>query len=218
MAVGEDRISKVSDLLAAFLDRNLSAKAERVSEFFRSWRRMAGDKLSAHSEVVEVDRGIVIVEADHPSWIQLLQMREEELLRRIRTDYPQLEIRGMAFRLKSAGQAARGAVPSEPATLDRLPDPEDRAGLQALALARARMEELREKEARAAVGEADGPDGRPRAEAENPSLGSGRAPADLGARAEEASGSSGDGKTALSALLSDFRRVVEERNAEGSGP
>lgn len=191
--MAEVPLKKVSDLLATFLDHNLSAKAERVSAFFGAWRRIAGERLSAHSSVVEVDRGIVMVEADHPSWIQLLQMKQEEMLRRIRADYPQLAVKGLAFRLQASVSPAAPAAPSGSGTLDRMADPEDRAGLQALALARAKMEELQRREVEAAHLAMPGP-----------------APDEL----EPAKAPPSSGQAPLAELLQEFRKVVEERNAE----
>ncbi len=105
-------IRAASDVLASFMDRDLADKAERASGFFRSWKQVVGERLSAHSRVAEVERGIVIVEADHPSWIQLLQMRQEEILSAIKRDWPELKVRAVAFRLGS-GELPRPAAGTE---------------------------------------------------------------------------------------------------------
>lgn len=103
----------IGNILSSFMDENLSSKAGRVSSFFKSWRHIAGERLAAHSRVSEVENGIVIVEADHPSWIQLLQMRQEEMLIAVKKGWPELEIRGIAFRIPRTGPApARDAKPA----------------------------------------------------------------------------------------------------------
>ncbi len=112
-------IRSASDVLASFMDRDLADKAERASGFFRSWKQVVGERLSAHSRVAEVERGIVIVEADHPSWIQLLQLREEEILSAIKRDWPELKVRAVAFRLGSGDLTrAQGGADHTPARTD----------------------------------------------------------------------------------------------------
>jgi hypothetical protein len=107
--VDRTEFTPIGKILSAFMDENMTAKAGRVSSFFKSWRHIAGERLCAHSRVAEVDKGIVMVEADHPSWIQLLQMRQEEMLEAIRRGWPELEIKGIAFRLPRSGPAVRRA-------------------------------------------------------------------------------------------------------------
>jgi hypothetical protein len=96
------------------MDEELAGKAERASGFFRSWKQVVGERLSAHSRVAELERGIVIVEADHPSWIQLLQLRQEEILGSIKRGWPELQVRGVAFRLgngRAPGKKAETPAP-----------------------------------------------------------------------------------------------------------
>ena len=147
------------NILSSFFEENLSAKAGKVSEFFKSWRGIAGERLSSHSRIAEVENGIVIVEADHPSWIQLLQMRQEEMLGAIERGWPELAIRGIAFRLRRdapAGKpgaqgasaqphnpARRPVVESEDETPQREKPPRERAPIKDSRLARA-LDKLKE--------------------------------------------------------------------------
>jgi hypothetical protein len=104
----------IGNVLSSFFEENLSAKAGKVSEFFKSWRNIAGERLSSHSRVVEVENGIVIVEAEHPSWIQLLQMRQEEMLCAIEKGWPELAVKGIAFRLRGDAPKRSSAGPFSP--------------------------------------------------------------------------------------------------------
>ena len=54
---------------------------------------------AVHSRIRELERGVLLVEADHPGWIQILQTRQRELLSAVQRRYPELNIRGIAFRL-----------------------------------------------------------------------------------------------------------------------
>ena len=89
---------KASEILGAILSPDVAAKAGSWSRFFGSWERAAGERLSAHSRPVDVRNGIVIVEADHPGWVQLLQMDQKRILDIIKRSFPELEISGIAFK------------------------------------------------------------------------------------------------------------------------
>ena len=54
---------------------------------------------AVHSRIRELERGLLLVEADHPGWIQILQTKQREILSAVQRRYPELEIKGIAFRL-----------------------------------------------------------------------------------------------------------------------
>jgi len=87
--------------------------ARSSSELFNSWEKIVcqvwlrGNRqkeedipaAAVHSRIKELERGVLIVEADHPGWIQILQTKQAELLQAIQYRYPKQDIRGIAFRL-----------------------------------------------------------------------------------------------------------------------
>ncbi|MGD9939812.1 MAG: DUF721 domain-containing protein [Clostridia bacterium] len=92
------RARKASEIIGTILSPDVAAKAGSWSRFFGSWERAAGERLSAHSRPVDVRNGIVIVEADHPGWVQLLQLEQKRILDTIKRSFPELEITGIAFK------------------------------------------------------------------------------------------------------------------------
>jgi predicted nucleic acid-binding Zn ribbon protein len=54
---------------------------------------------AAHSRIRELERGVLLVEADHPGWVQILLTKQKELLLAVQRRNPELSIRGIAFRL-----------------------------------------------------------------------------------------------------------------------
>lgn len=133
--MGESRIKDIGSLLAAFFDEEKLRRGGRYAQFFESWKAVVGEHLAAHSRVVDLDKGILIVEADHPGWIQLLQLRQTQALNALTKRFPELPLRGIAFRLSGAeygpgGAPGRGsaaeAAPDDPASLEEgneaLPD------------------------------------------------------------------------------------------------
>jgi hypothetical protein len=111
-AMGDSRIKDVSTLLSAFFDADKLKKGERYSDFFSSWYELVGSRLAAHSRVADVDKGFLVIEAEHPGWIQLLQIRQSIILSDISRRYPELALRGIVFRLSGKGSAAGQAAVS----------------------------------------------------------------------------------------------------------
>ncbi|MBN1519821.1 MAG: DUF721 domain-containing protein [Spirochaetales bacterium] len=99
------RIRPASDILSKVLGPSSAARVEQWAGVFSGWSRVAGDQLAAHSKPVDIKNGIVIVEADHPGWIQHLQFRQERMLRELVKTYPELDLKGLAFRLASRDSA-----------------------------------------------------------------------------------------------------------------
>ncbi len=112
------RARKASDLLGAILSPQVAATVEGWSAFFGFWGKAAGPNLAAHSRPVDVRNGIVFVEAEHPGWIQLLQMNQHRIMDTIRHAFPELGITGIAFRLAKDGSVPGTAsvVPARPGT------------------------------------------------------------------------------------------------------
>ena len=92
---------------------------------------------------------MLVVEADHPGWIQLLQLKQSGILEDVAKRYPELGLRGIVFRLSGQpvslrGEPAKKAIEPElepetekeakyhAAALDDIADPEFRALLASL--------------------------------------------------------------------------------------
>lgn len=61
-----------------------------------------GSKLFSHSSLVDVKDGILLIETDHPGFIQLFRIHEAYILRGLKKFVPQLEIRCLSFRLRGS--------------------------------------------------------------------------------------------------------------------
>lgn len=105
----DSRIKKAGDLLSAFLSPDKVKEYSEYTGFSSGWRSLVGERFAAHSRVKDIRRGILIIEVDHSGWIQLLQMRESEILTAITRKYTSLRIRGIAYSL--IGTIAEKLVP-----------------------------------------------------------------------------------------------------------
>lgn len=96
----DSRVKDVSSLLRAFFDEEQLRKGGQYADFFSSWKSIVGPREASHSRVAEIEKGILVIEAEHPGWIQLLQLRQGQILAAAQARFPQLELRGIAFKLQ----------------------------------------------------------------------------------------------------------------------
>jgi hypothetical protein len=96
-------MKRAGELLSVFFDEKLLKKAKNYSDLFSSWTRItekAGIAAAAgYSRLKEFERGVILIEADHPGWVQILRNKEQGLLRNTRRFFPELDIRGISFML-----------------------------------------------------------------------------------------------------------------------
>lgn len=85
-------MKKAGDLIHAILGKQEAVEAGNWSSFFRGWQAVAGDDLAAHSNVRDVKQSTVIVEVDHPGWLQMFQLQKTAMLRKIKKQFPELDI------------------------------------------------------------------------------------------------------------------------------
>lgn len=81
---------------------------ENSSKLISVWKKIItkikndGQKLYEHSSVIEIKNGILLVESDHPGWIQLFQMNSKFIVKGFSIYAPELNIKSVAFRLKGS--------------------------------------------------------------------------------------------------------------------
>ena len=92
-------MEKAGDVLRSLLGASDLERGERIGGLFRGWESVAGEPLAAHSRVVEIERGCVVVEVDHPGWFQTFRFSEKRILEELGRRYPDLGIRGIKVRV-----------------------------------------------------------------------------------------------------------------------
>jgi hypothetical protein len=65
--------------------------------------RVNAIKLHDHSKVKELEHQRLVIEADHPGWIQILQYKQRQLLTMVRNKFPSLDIQKINFVLMKDG-------------------------------------------------------------------------------------------------------------------
>ena len=107
-------MKKAGDLLRRMLET--AKPGEKYVSVFRSWHNIAGDDIAAHSKILDLKNGQVIIEADHPGWLQIIQLKNQKILRIMQNRYPELKITGLRLVLGTAEQTdSKFNTPDEPA-------------------------------------------------------------------------------------------------------
>ena len=58
--------------------------------------------LVSHTKVIDLKNGVLLIETDHPGYIQTLQMYNSYILKGLKQKVPELEIKTLSFRLKGS--------------------------------------------------------------------------------------------------------------------
>jgi len=114
-------MKKAGEIISALFKENFGDKfmetARSSAGLFTSWAEIVAEAwqnkegasqdpdledipaAASHSRICELEKGLLLVEADHPGWIQILQTKQHELLAAAQRRYPELDIQNIAFKL-----------------------------------------------------------------------------------------------------------------------
>lgn len=94
------RPGKIGDILEQALKNwDLGPKLRRY-EAAANWEEIAGPQIAAKSRSKGMQGDILVIEVDHPAWVQELHLMKELLLKKLRAEHPQAKIRDLRFVLK----------------------------------------------------------------------------------------------------------------------
>ena len=102
---------KAGDVLKALFNEMFGPgfydKARSASGVFSGWSYICAEAFKAknndipaaasHSRIKDIEKGVLLVEADHPGWVQTLRAKQQEILFVARRRYPELEIKEISF-------------------------------------------------------------------------------------------------------------------------
>ena len=104
---------KIGDVLRDFLKERGWPAEDPYAPLFRGWGEIAGPELGSRTRVVEVEDGVIVVEVDHPGWLQMLLLKKRSLLEAARKAVPGGRIEDLRGRVSaSAGRRPPSGGPS----------------------------------------------------------------------------------------------------------
>jgi hypothetical protein len=102
-------VKKIGDILSDFLKEHedIVKNARESSNLHSGWASIVesvfdqtmGTRAAVHSYIQDLQHNTLLVEADHPGWIQILQTKEKQLLNEVHRRFPELDVTGISFRL-----------------------------------------------------------------------------------------------------------------------
>ncbi|MFW5814846.1 MAG: DUF721 domain-containing protein [Spirochaetota bacterium] len=103
---------KADDLIQRFLDSiGQTEEGSLYVGLFRSWQPIVGERIAAHAQPVDVRGHSLVVEADHPGWVQMVMMQRGRIIGELSRRFPQLEITGLTVRVADRpGQSRSGGA------------------------------------------------------------------------------------------------------------
>lgn len=92
--------SPVSAILETAIAKwNLGTSLNRY-QVMADWEAIAGPALAARSRPLRMQKDWLLVEVDHPAWIQEMNLLKNKILAKIEKQYPKAGIKRIRFLLK----------------------------------------------------------------------------------------------------------------------
>lgn len=111
--MNEHSVMSAGEMIMNVFSNIDSSKFEKNNKIICCWKNIIesiksngvngknlGANLYAHSKIIDVRNGIVLVETDHPGWIQTLKLYQNYILTGLRKAVPELSVSTIAFRVK----------------------------------------------------------------------------------------------------------------------
>jgi hypothetical protein len=92
---------KAGEVISALFSGFTTEDLRQANSFTRGWKETVGDKIGAHSKIIDVDRGNIVVEVDHPGWSQQILFRKKQILYHLSRAFPELHITNLVIRVVS---------------------------------------------------------------------------------------------------------------------
>jgi hypothetical protein len=91
----------LSSLFSGQFDPKALEKGRQSADLFTTWETIVAETkipvAGDHSRIRDLEHGILVIEAEHPGWVQLLQTKQVQLLRLVQKKFPELGIQGISF-------------------------------------------------------------------------------------------------------------------------
>jgi Protein of unknown function (DUF721). len=96
-----EQFRKASDIVSALFSGLERDSLERSNNLVRGWKETVDPKVAAHSRIVDLDKGSLVIEVDHPGWSQQILLSKKRILDTLSRSFPDLEFRNIVIRVVS---------------------------------------------------------------------------------------------------------------------
>jgi predicted nucleic acid-binding Zn ribbon protein len=88
---------KIGDCLQQLMQKIVEPKTEQYQSVCALWDKIVPVNLRPHCKIIEIDAGVVKVQADSPSHLFELRLNSRQLLQQIQEKIPRLRIKSLKF-------------------------------------------------------------------------------------------------------------------------
>ncbi|MFA6857165.1 MAG: DUF721 domain-containing protein [Treponema sp.] len=123
--IDDPSVITAADMITQVFSNIDKENVDNSSKLLGTWKSVVskvhkyGEKLSSHTELIELKNGVLLIETDHPGWTQILQLYSKFILTGLEKAVPELKISSLAFRLKGSDFSLCGKTYDEQIKEDR---------------------------------------------------------------------------------------------------
>jgi hypothetical protein len=99
----DSRVKAASELISKLIAPETAKAANDWNRVSQAWRSVAGERESAHSRISDLKNNVLVVEVEHPGWIQILQLKQAGILKALQKRFPSLNLKAIAIKLMKQG-------------------------------------------------------------------------------------------------------------------
>jgi len=114
-------LRRADELIEKFLDSIGSSDGSVYVDLFKSWRKVAGDRIADHARPIDIKGSSLVVETDHPGWSQMVIMNRSRILTQLSRQFPDLKLTGIIVHL--AGDLRKTAQQATAEPREKTPPP-----------------------------------------------------------------------------------------------
>ncbi len=80
-----------------FANMKISSRGQTV---FEAWPELVGEETAEHLKIKDIKGKVLLLEADHPGWIQVAQLKKKGFLEKIKEKFPDKNITTIKISLR----------------------------------------------------------------------------------------------------------------------
>lgn len=97
----DKKVRTAGEVISRLFESIEQENFEQANQFIKSWKAVVGERIASHSKVIDVNKGVLVVEVDHPGWSQQLLLNKKKILGELSGQFPELSIQTMSIRITS---------------------------------------------------------------------------------------------------------------------
>jgi predicted nucleic acid-binding Zn ribbon protein len=98
--MSQKRFARVGDLLPTVLKSIGLDRKLKEQEVLGIWAHVVGEEVAARTRPIKIERGVLYVHVDQSAWMQELHFMEKEIIKKIKEQAPDVDLKQIRFGLE----------------------------------------------------------------------------------------------------------------------